>query len=323
MAALDSYSAWNSAGATVAWAVVQSGTTVTYTMAAGDPHTRSTHTGDLTLPTATPATPSGTDAIYSQRFGRMFPLFVGPAGAALPVGDALWSRVWWMVTPVSGTSLRTSGSGSAASTNGTVSTSAASATLPRRFSLQSAASAAARADVNFADNFFRGTAGDVNGGFEIHTEGRFPDTSYDNTGASTGTRCWGAAMSPTSATLFGADRGGTQDLVGFVRSHVNGGATDTNWQFVTCDNTTTNTTDTAMPFAISNLYTFHIWCACGSSTIFWRIDNLTAGTTQSGSTATNLPRATTGINFAMGVSTVDATARAIHVVRALVASDVG
>lgn len=296
---------------------------ISNTKLATNPLLRSNHTGDLTLPATTPAAPSGTDALFAARFARMIPLFVGPAGAALAMGDAQWARNWWMVTPVSGGSVRTSGTGPAAATSGTIATSGTSSTFPYRFSLQSAASTAARADVNQAMNFFRGTAGDISGGFEMHSVGRLPDASYDNTGASTGTRIWGGALSAASATLFGADRGGTQDLVGFVRAHVNGGATDTNWQFVTCDNTTTNTIDTGMAFAVSNLYAFHFWCATGSSTIFWRIDNLTTATTQNGSTSTNLPRATGGINFAMGVSTVDATARAIHIVRAFVASDAG
>jgi hypothetical protein len=50
----------------------------------------------------------------------------------------------------------------------------------------------------------------------------------------------------------------------------------------------------------------------GDSTIYWRIDNITAGTTAAGSTGSNLPRTTINMRSGLHVGTVNAVARNIR-----------
>ena len=66
-----------------------------------------------------------------------------------------------------------------------------------------------------------------------------------------------------------------------------------------------------MTFTTTHVYRFYIYCVAGGSTIYWQIDDVTAGTSQSGSTSTDVPAATTRFTLAAGIETIDATARTI------------
>lgn len=224
--------------------------------------------------------------------------------------------------------LRQDGAGTS-TTSGTLTYGAGSATLPQRLIATSAATANALAGVFAASvPWLRGGATtDLFGGFKAHATGvRYADASYDSTGVTTGSRLWPLAMyAGTSAALYGADRGsGTVDAVGFVRAHVNGGAADTNWQFVTCDATTTTTADTGVLFTPTSVYDFAIWCACGSATVVWEIVNQTTGTAARGTATLTLPRTTAALGIvSSGLTTIDAVTRAHAFSRLFVVADHG
>lgn len=291
-----------------------------------NPLLRSNHSGDVVLPTSTPTSPAAV-ALHSEKRARDYVWLDGPNGAALPAGDAPWARTWVMVTPNAGTSPRTQGTTQAALTaTGTVSHPTPGTTTTGIYTnVVTAASTNVQASIRTTGpSVFRGASSDVYAGFEFRSRVRFPDASYDNTGASTGSRLWGLALFGTGpSTLFGADRGGTQDLIGFCRINVNGGATDTNWQLVTCDNTTTTTTNTALPFVVGNVYQFALWCPAGATSIEWRVENISAGTNASGAIATTLPRTTTALDSVVGLLTVDAVARNVNIHRIFLATDKG
>lgn len=237
-------------------------------------------------------------------------------------GEAMWTRSWCFITTNQTTSVRTAGTGGAATTTGTVAAQAVNAA--RGYQTQITATSGTNGQVQTVNiGMFRGATTDVYGGFEANSKCIFTDASYNNTGAATGSRIWGLCLASNATNIYGSDRGGTQDLVGFNREHVNGANTDTNWQFVTCNNTTTTAADTGMAFAVSKLYAFYIFCALGDSTIYWQIDNLTDGTTASGSTSTTLPRTTTSLTSTLGINTVDAVSRTIRFNHLFVAADKG
>lgn len=293
---------------------------------ATNPLLRTNHTGDLTLP-ATGATAPPTVALHSDQRARHYAWFTGPTGVALPIADATWARTWVLVTPNAGTAPRTQGTTSTAvSAVGTVSHPTPGTTASGIYTnIVSAASTNVQASLRTTGpSLFRGASSDAYAGFEVRSRVRYPDASYNSAGASTGSRLWALGLFGTGpSTMFGADRGGTQDLIGFVRAHVNGGATDTNWQLVSCDNTTTTTTDTGLPFVVGDVYQFALWCPAGGTAIEWRAQNITAATSASGQATANLPRTTSALDCAVGLLTVDATARNVNIHRIFLSTDKG
>lgn len=239
-----------------------------------------------------------------------------------PTFDASWPRTWALITPNSGTTFKSGGSGSVTTTatGGAVSHIAATTTNGYLGQINTTSAG----NFQFTNLLmFRGAAGQGYGGFEMYTQVIFPDASYDNTGAATGSRIWGLCLASNATNAFTSARGGTQDLVGFSREHVNGSNTDTNWQFVTCDGTTTTVADTGVAFTVGKLYEMTINCRQGGTVINWAITNLTDGGTVNGSATATLPRTTIGMTGTVGVQSVDAVTRSFRFRRAYLASDVG
>src|SRR5664280_99562 len=97
-------------------------------------------------------------------------------------------------------------------TAGTFSTINAATTCGPMSNIASAATAAATAymAIGNPNTFFRGAANNVYAGWWAHARAKFPDASYDNTGAGTGSRLWVLGFSGNIASLLSADRGTTQ-----------------------------------------------------------------------------------------------------------------
>lgn len=240
--------------------------------------------------------------------------------------DVLSGRTWTNCAPNSN-NIRQDGAGTA-TPNGTLSARTGTASVPTgvTHSVSSAGSSASL--VLLSVGWLRGAAAtDLFGGFDAQVYGlQFNDASYNNTGASTGSRIWGLSVgSAAFTTLFGADRGGTQDLVGISRVNVNGGVTDTTvWQIVTCDNTTTNVVATTAPFTIGDVYDMRLTCPLAGAAVQWTIVDRTTATTYSGAVSTNIPRATASLGtVASGVATINATTRTFSWARMYVESAVG
>lgn len=163
-----------------------------------------------------------------------------------------------------------------------------------------------------------GSAGDFGpSGFAYSATVRFPDASYNNTGAATGTRIGlGMSASGTIATVLGADAL-ANNWVGFVRRHVNGGATDTNW-LLGGRGAGLTTLDTTVPFATNVWFTFDLAMAAGAASVVWAVTNHSTGARTSGTWATagaNLPATATMLASFIGLNSVDATSRNVDVAR--------
>lgn len=272
-------------------------------------------TGQI-LPTqsATPSAPTaGNSDLYAAAGpGRGLPAWLGEVGAARILQTALFGKTWCEIV-ASATSIPSIiGNGPTQTTVGTGTLAVVSANGYLQ-NIVSAASANAQASVRSTAIFRRGTVGDLYGGMFHAARFYLPDASYNNTGASTGTRVQvGLAGNP--ATTLGSDHGGTAAVSAmFSRDSVNGGAVDTNWQFVTCSGTAATVTDTGLAFAAQHLYESRIFIPLGSTTaVYWELTDLTTDTKVSGTNTTNLFGATATISTFVGLSTIDAVARNIQ-----------
>lgn len=202
--------------------------------------------------------------------------------------------------------------GNSVTSTGTISHPTADNTYGWMANFAGAVSAGATAGTgNNAVIWRRGASSANAAGFFFKCRFAVPDASYNESGASTGARLFVGLTSGTLASMVTADTP-TGDYCGFHRVNVNGGLTHSNWQFRTRDNVTTNGADTGLAFTVQNVYVAYIYCMAGDSTIYWRIDNITAGTTAAGSTGSNLPRTTINMRSGLHVGTVNAVARNIR-----------
>lgn len=140
-------------------------------------------------------------------------------------------------------------------------------------------------------------------------------TNWNNTGVGTGTRWISGVTSSATSTLaaaLGSDNP-TNSRLAFMRSHVNGWLTETNWWFSAKDGTTENRLDTGVAFSGNDWYATMIACAPQGSTIYYAIKNLTGGS-DSGvlSTSSNLPAANTFLYQYTGFYNIDAVSRGCY-----------
>jgi hypothetical protein len=266
---------------------------------------------------ADPANPvSGVGDIYAKLQANRERLHqISSTGAAVPVATEQWSKTWVLLTPLSG-SIRTAGWGASVTiSTGTLTTPGLTAN-GYLANMQTAATAGVTTYFNTGTIFRRGTTGDLTGGFFFHSRVYFPDASYNNTGASTGSRIFAGLANVAPSTVLAADNGGNAHLAGFRRCNVNGGATDTDWQFITNSGTATNANiiDTGIPFTATHVYALTMWCPLGSANIYWQVEDKTSATTASGNSASStfIPGATQALLAFYGLETIDATARNIQ-----------
>jgi hypothetical protein len=262
-----------------------------------------------------PGTPS-TDSIYvfSRLIaGRSLLRQKGSSGVAFAYQPALFEQAIAFQGP--NTTTTTTSFGSSWTVDTTASHPAATETYGYATNFATAATANDTAGVTQAANqWFRGSAAGSNGYFYV---GRVsvPDASYG--AGATGSRIWVGLSSQTTATMTNADNP-AGDYNGFQYSTNRG---DANWQFITKNNVTQNVVNTTLAFTAQKVYDFYVYTAPQGTTVYWRVDNLTDGTTQVGSTATNLPTTTTAMRAGAGIQTLTTTARNIRVNKQYVEAD--
>jgi hypothetical protein len=280
-------------------------------------------TGTLTMAaqTATPSSPSDTNGRLWVRNagGREQLMMLSSQGTSRALDGLPAENTFVLITPQSSTSVRTQGAGAAATTAGTVSHPAITS---RGYFAQSSQASAGFSASFYSDNlFYRGAANDLYAGFFVHCRFYLPDASYDNAGASTGTRI---NVGIFNGTMAATDRHTGASAITFNRCHVNGGATDTNWQFVTSDAANANPVDSGLAFTVQHVYDVRIWCPPGATTVYGQIDDLTAGTTSGEvSSSSNLPVASTAMAVVADIRTINATARLLQISRLFGVSDKG
>lgn len=137
---------------------------------------------------------------------------------------------------------------------------------------------------------------------------RYPDASYNEAGAGTGTRIFCGLTNQTNAVAFASDDPAGH-RAGFQRIHVNAGKQQLNWFITTKDNITENLVDTGVSFSVDNIYELEMCVLEGSQGIWWRIIDWTGLAITEGTVTTRLPGEGAALRMHCGVSTVDAVAR--------------
>jgi hypothetical protein len=258
---------------------------------------------------AIPATPaSGVLSFFARLLsGRMMLFQKGPSGLTTSLQPSFATNQITMITPSVTTTVNVVGM--SVTSVGTISHPAPSEAYGYMANFAGAGTAAATSGTgNSASPWYRGSVAGGANGFFFFNRLAFIDTTYDSVGASTGSRIFSGLTNGTLAAQVGADDP-TGHWCGFFRRHVNGGATDTNWKFGCKDSTASDFVDTGMVFTAQHVYDFYIFCAPLGGTVYWRIDDLTAGTTAEGSTSTRLPSAAVAMRGGFQVSTVEAVVR--------------
>jgi hypothetical protein len=154
--------------------------------------------------------------------------------------------------------------------------------------------------------YFRGNSATTPGGWFFKARVYFVDASYGT--SSTGFRGFVGLTNGTMAASVGADDPGGH-CAGFTFS-TNAG--DTNWSFSLRDGSTRNKIGTGIAFTATHIYDFWTYCANNTSTVYWRIDDLTAATTAEGSSSTNAPGATTQMRAGLQIATLTTTGRNVR-----------
>lgn len=283
----------------------------------------STMTGPLTFTAqGNPATPAADLlSIYNRKLaGRSMLHSITEAGIVNPMQPAIFGNFQTLIDTQNTTAFNTMGNG--VTTVGTISHPAK--TEARGFmgnvAITTPAASATCGTGNRDVLWCRGSSGLSNGFFFM---GRvlFPDASYDQTGATTGSRIFVGLTAATMATVVAADTAST-NTCGFSRRHTDTGAQDTNWQFLTRAGGSPTLADTGMPFVVDHVYDMYIYCKPLGTTVYWRIDDLTAGTSVEGNTSSTLPIATTLMRGGVQVWSADAVVRNCRLSRIYTESDV-
>lgn len=251
--------------------------------------------------------------------GRMMPRMQGPSGLTTPIQPSFFQNQIAIISAGSAAAMNIVGTG--LSSVGTLTHPAATEAYGYMTNFASAASANATCGTGDAlVRWCRGSlAGGANGFFYSARIG-LPDSSYNNTGASTGSRIFAGLTDQTMAVSVGSGNP-AGNRIGFSRQHVNGLITDANWMITARDNVTEDRFSTGMAFAAEKVYDFYLFCPPQGSTVFWRIDNVTDGTSAEGSTSTNLPINTVMMRAGVQLQTVNAVARNLRIQRIYVEAD--
>lgn len=268
----------------------------------------------------TPTPPSGdTLNLFARTLGGRMALRVqGPSGLSTPLQPSFFQNNIMMINTNATTSITSIGN--TVTSVGTLSH--PTPTLLYGWMTNFASAASTNVTCGTGNNgtmWVRSTSVDDAAGFFFNARLAFPDTNYNETGASTGSRIFVGLTNQTMANSVGSnDPAGIR--AGFTRIHVNGSTTDTNW-FLTTKGASESRVDTGLAFTPECVYDFYLFCPPDGSYLGWRIDNLTLGTLQSGQTITELPTVGTYMRAGFQLQTVNAIARNIRMQRVYIESD--
>ncbi len=298
---------------TTAQAFATSGTVVAHRLTAGTAGTNGLNDffqkgyfNDLTVISPNPALPSSTLTTARMLAGtacnRPVLKFSDPLVAAYTACQpSLFNNSFSMLQPSSGT---VTGTINTSSTHTGTMTTSGSATYGYFISLVSASTANSTASLYTTAQFNTSTA--TGGVFAV---ARAAFLTALGTG-STGQRFFvGFTDSAYNQMTFG-DTHTVQNYAGFVMST---NLSETTWHFATCNAGGTETrVDTTMAWTQNDLYDFYIFIPPGGTTCYWRIDDLTAGTTQSGSQTATLPLTTALLQHLTGVDNLGTVANTMY-----------
>jgi hypothetical protein len=271
---------------------------------------------DQAIPAPPPA--NTLNLLAKHLSGRMALRVQGPSGLSTPLQPSFFQNNIMMINTNTTTSVTSIGN--TVTSVGTLSHPTPTLLYGYMTNFATAATGGATAGTGNASLLWARTTNPLDAsGFFFNTRLALPDSSYNETGASTGTRIFVGLTNQTMAAAVGVnDPAGTR--IGFSRLHVNGSTTDTNW-FLTSKNASEDRIDTGLVFTPECVYDFYIFCPPDGSFVGWRIDNVTLGTTAEGTTTTQLPTIGTYMRAGFQLQTVNAVIRNIRMQRVYIESD--
>lgn len=271
----------------------------------------------MTNQSSDPSTPtSGYTDLYARSVsGRSLIKYKGASGLDSPLQPAIFQNSLWLVQPNTTTSV--SAIGGAVTSVGTISHPVASSVSYGVCSnFVSGAVAGNTTGTGQALAPLNTSSGAItNGGFFFVTRLWYPDANY-GTGA-TGSRHFVGVTDQTMAVSVGADNP-AGNRIGFALST---NLSETNWMFTSKGGTTESRVSTGMAFTVNKLYDFYIFMVPGSTSVSWRVDNLTDGTTREGSTSSNLPGSAIYMRGGFQLATLTTVARNIRMKKIYIETD--
>jgi hypothetical protein len=226
--------------------------------------------------------------VYARKIaGRTMLRQKGSSGVSFAYQPALFEQAVTYVGPAAGTGVVQGTNytvfGSSWTAVATLSHLAASEAVGYIMNFATANTAASASGIYQTNTqWIRGSTSGANGFFFVSRIGTDP-AGYGS--GATGGRVYVGLTDQTTSAMTNSDNP-AGNYAGFQYSTARA---DTNWQFITKNAVTQNIVNTTLPMTANKLYDVYIYTAPQGASIFWRIDNLTDGTTQEGSTATNLP----------------------------------
>lgn len=254
---------------------------------------------------------AGTLKVYSKTVaGRQMLKVIGPSGRDYPLQPSLFQNQVAIINVQSGTASNYFG------TNRSVSGTGVSAAFDENYGYMAGYSSTTTTTTGGIGNnglqFARGSQVGANG-FFANVRGALKDASYPNSRIFVGMTNQTVANSVASQNQTGHRAGFSYDT----------GRGDTNWMFSTKDGTTENLVDTGMPFSAAAAYDWYIYTPPypNNGTVYWRIDDMTNGTSQEGSTSSNLPGGSTALRMVEAIRILSGTTQTISYQRIYVESD--
>ncbi|HRH93566.1 MAG TPA: hypothetical protein PKV72_03460 [Candidatus Peribacteria bacterium] len=255
-----------------------------------------------------PAPPEGFLKIYAKTVsGRQLLKAKGPSGLDYPLQPSFFQNQICMLS--AGASTTINSVGCSATNDTTLSTPTVNETYGFMTNFATAATALDNAGTSSnVVSFFRGSTSGANGFFYYARVGVVDTTDV---------RLFSGMANQTIGTMTDSDNP-TGHHVGFQFSSAR---PDTNWKIETKDGSTQNVVDTGMALSTSTVYDTYLFCSPQCTTMYWRIDNITAGTSAEGSLASNLPGGSTALRGVIGVGAVTTVAKNFRFQRMYIESD--
>jgi hypothetical protein len=285
---------------------------------------RSLDTGTVTVYENQVTLPTTPSAGYMKFFaktlcGRMLPRILGPSGIATPLQPSFFQNNISIINTGVTTALTTIGT--AVTSVGTISHPVVTELYGYMANIASAATA--NITCGTGDNLVKWIIGSLAGGssgFFFSARIAYPDSNYNETGASTGTRMFVGLTDQTLAVTVGSDSP-AGNRIGFSRLHVNGATQDTTWVITTKNGVSETRTNTGMTFNPQVIYDFYLFCRPLGTEVYWRIDDLINETSYEGIVVDTLPLNTVFMRSGAQLQTVNAVSRNIRIQRIYCESD--
>lgn len=165
---------------------------------------------------------------------------------------------------------------------------------------------------SFTTPYYMGSQTGSNG-FFFQSRMMFP------TATSTGALYFIGLTSGTMAASVSADNPAGSNI-GWQYSTARG---DTGWKFMTNVSPAQTVSATILPMAVNAVFDFFIYCPPhpNNGTVYYRVDNITAGTTAEGSATATLPAGTTALRAGFQMNNVNAGVKNIRMSRLYVETD--